>query len=187
MSDYCTTSQPDAGLAYFYFDFNDEEKRQPSLLIRSIMFQLCLRHKASWIELQKLYDSCSNTTMPLRDEVITGLIDRTIDQLPRTYIILDALDECRDREDLLDFVTTISAGHRSTLHLLVTSRECDITKRMLDFGALRIDMREEVVDEDIFAYINHHLEKDERLRMWDQVPSAYDNIRDGLMAKAKGM
>ena len=38
-----------------------------------------------------------------------------------TYILLDALDECTDREDLLEFIEALMDWNVKGLHVLATS------------------------------------------------------------------
>ncbi len=49
-------------------------------------------------------------------------LSRVVDTFPRAYIILDALDECPSRYDLLNFLEDKAKWKPEQLKVLVTSR-----------------------------------------------------------------
>ena len=127
----------------------------------------------------------------MRSQQAFDLIQKTIDRLPKTYIIVDALDECQDREALLKFLRHLCSFNPSKLHLLATSRECDITKRLSANVTCAMNIQSAVVDKDIEVYIDHLLENDDQLQKWREVSvrgiGAFEYIKSGLMLKANGM
>lgn len=71
-----------------------------------------------------------------------------IQEFPQTYIILDALDECADREGLMEVLEKIAGWKLQNLHLLVTSRkERDIERSLDRFVA--VCLHSELADKDI--------------------------------------
>lgn len=188
---HCTDTQPDAVVIYYYFDFNDYTKRNTRLFVNYVLYNLCRRHPESFAELQKQYEAAINTSKRLSWDTATKLIHQTISRLPKTYIIVDALDECQDREPLLQFLRDLSISNRQQLHILATSRECDITERLKSHLTQKVDIKSAVVDRDIELYIAHLLKTDELLQKWRNISiegkEAFKYIEDGLMKKADGM
>src|SRR5215471_2646841 len=85
------------GFAYFYFDFNDGEKQRHENLIRSLITQLSAKSAKVPEALQALYSlSEGGQHQPSKDGLVTTL-QSILGDFPKTYIILDALDECADR------------------------------------------------------------------------------------------
>jgi hypothetical protein len=85
-------SQPDTAVGYFYFDFNDAEKRVSSMAIRSLLFQFA-QHKGEGLQsLQQLYQRCGNgQQQPSKDTIQLFLLD-TIRAIGVNFIVLDALE-----------------------------------------------------------------------------------------------
>jgi hypothetical protein len=85
---------------------------------------------------------------------------RTFDE---TYIILDALDECRERQELLDDIETFAEWRTERLHILATSRrEKEIEERIepLIHDQGRICIQSALVNDDIRAYTHERLQTD---------------------------
>ena len=75
-----------------------------------------------------------------------------IQDLPQSYIVLDALDECTQRAELVEIFETMMGWKVPNLHLLVTSRrEHDIESSLKGYVDPRnsICLQSEVVDQDI--------------------------------------
>jgi hypothetical protein len=92
-----------------------------------------------------------------------------IQDLPQSYIMLDALDECTQRAELMEIFETMVGWKVPNLHLLVTSRrERDIESSLEGFVGPQnsICLQSEVVDKDIQRYVQQRLSDDKRLRKW---------------------
>lgn len=113
---------PGKVVAYFYFDFNDVQKQNSELMLRSLISQLsqqCVKISAG---LDTLFSSCeSGQRQPSLDALLEAM-QKLIQEFPQSYIILDALDECTDRAELMSIVETIAGWQLQKLRLLVTSR-----------------------------------------------------------------
>jgi hypothetical protein len=95
-------------MAYFYFDFNDGKKQRHESLIRSLIVQLSTQNEKYTEALHALYShSQSGKYQPSYDGLV-GTLQSMLQSYPKTYIILDALDECTDREELLTFLQEVS-------------------------------------------------------------------------------
>jgi Cdc6-like AAA superfamily ATPase len=175
---------------YFFFDFNDEQKQDPEKMLRSLLCQLsqqCIKIPPS---LDTLYSSCeSGQRQPSTHELLETLRQMILD-LPQAYVLLDALDECLLRADLMDMLETIAGWRLQNSHLLVTSRrERDIEDSLDTFvdNQHRICLQSTVVDKDIQQYVRQRLSDDKRLTKWKRDATIMGDIEAALMDGAKGM
>ena len=177
-----------SAVLYFYFDFNDAEKQRHEKMIRSVICQLS-KHCADSV-LQDLYSSCSDGSRQPTEETLLNTIHHMIASLGDTYIILDALDECEDRDELLTDLEEIMSWEDANLHVLATSRrEQDIDARLTSLSneQKRINIQSSVVNADIRTYIHDRLQIDRKLKRWQKDPKVQQEIENTLMKKANGM
>jgi len=181
-----TNAHPTTGVSYFYFDFNDSYKQSSRNAIRSLLFQFAVQIPDCLQDLKQLHQNCKNGHEQPAEDEIRSLLRDTIAHTEQKYIILDALDECMDREDLLIFLRKLVKSKQTGLHILVTSRgERDIEEQLRAIADHVVNIQSAVVDEDIRVYIRDQLTNDKSLKEWP--PSVQDVITTELMAKAAGM
>ena len=177
-------------VAYFYFDFNDAEKQESDKMIRSLVKQLYALSPNNSGQLETLFSSCSNgEQQPSSDDLMQAL-KNLMKGFHKTYIILDALDECTDRQELLEIIEEIQNWQLSGLHMLLTSRKLtdieDTLNPMTNVNT-RICIQSAAVDADIEIYVRHRLQTDKKLRRWQNHAQAQKEINETLKAKADGM
>ncbi|KAI1137360.1 hypothetical protein F5Y05DRAFT_414517 [Hypoxylon sp. FL0543] len=113
--------------AGYYFNAREDEKRNVSRLLRSLVLQLCrteedLPPKLEELRNKSLLHDVSNDDLL---EILEALVKRKMS----TYIVIDALDECdasiesKEVERLVEFIRFLASLNAPNLHLLVTSRE----------------------------------------------------------------
>ena len=179
-------SEATAAVAYFYFDFNDSDKQRTEKLIRSLIVQLsaqCLHLPTS---LQSAYSRSQNGQNQLTVEDLKTLLCQMLESFDSTYILLDALDECADREDLLNFIEALMGWNAVGLHILATSRkENDITTSLEPLVTCQLCVQGALVDADIHVYILDRLSNDVKLRKWSA--NVQKEVEDALMRGAEGM
>ena len=173
------------GIAYFFFDGRDgqTELQLHNKFIRSLISQLSdTRHGGIPVRLKELYEKCGNQ-QPLDDQ-LQDTLRHILEGLSDAYIVIDALDECTDRQKTLDWVvacTEQNVGKR--LHIVVTSRlEQDIGEV---FGALdqhSIDVGETTANEDITTYLEHQV----KLQFQQYDEDTRKKIKNSLTEGAEG-
>lgn len=181
-------TKPDSAVLYFYFDFNDAEKQQPEKMIRSLICQLSM-YCADSI-LHNLYSSYSNGRRQPSGEVLLNTLHQMMTSLGDIYVILDALDECAERDELLPDLEEVVSWEDTDLHLLITSRrETDIEETLtpLSDRQNRFAIQSARVDADIRTYIHRRLQIDRKLKRWQKEPNVQIEIEDTLTRKADGM
>lgn len=179
-------SQTDTAASYFYFDFNDTEKQSSRKAVRSLLFQLAPQVHDGLPLLEQLYQKCASGQQQPTEPMVRSLFQDIIDRIKSKYIILDALDECTDREAFLGFLHELVNSSRQGLHLMVTSRrEGDIENHLSAIANHSINIQNTAVDEDIRAYIHDQLATDTKLKKWS--PEVHDEIITVMVEKAGGM
>ena len=100
------------------------------------------------------------------------------------YIILDALDECSERDKVLDWVQAIIVHKNKNLrlHLITTSRpEKDISDKFNSYHY--VDVVKASENHDIEVYLDHQLQAG-----WQKWPPEIQNeIKSTLKKQADGM
>ena len=179
-------SEPTVAVACFYFDFKDLDKQRTEGLIRSLIMQLsaqCLHLPAS---LQSAYSRSQNGQHQLTVDDLKNLLRQVLESFHSTYILLDALDECTDREDLLEFIEALMGWNANELHVLATSRkENEIATSLEPLVTCQLCIQSALVDADIHIHILDRLSTDVKLKKWPA--SVQKEIEDALRRGAKGM
>ena len=185
-------SSDKVAVVYFYFDFNDAEKQKPVNMIRSLVSQLNEQCSESHEILRPLFSSCNNGGTQPGVEKLVDVFQDIVQGLDESFIILDALDECpeRERPGLFETIKRIHGFDLPQLHMLLTSRSLtDIEEILVPLtkpqNRARIDSA--IVDRDISAYVDEQLRCDVGLKRWRKVPQVQEEIKENLMKKADGM
>jgi KaiC/GvpD/RAD55 family RecA-like ATPase len=173
---------------YFYFDFNNPQKRKADLMVRSILAQLL--HKCTKVPaaLAAFSPSRGEQNPPL--SICVDAIRQIVAQMPRVFLVLDALDECDSREELLEVIMSMSDWEAQTFHVLLTSRkERDIEDAVVQIihSENMVPLRSQNVDPDVRAYIRKRLSKDRSLEKWRKDAKVQEEIERVLMRKVQGM
>ena len=107
-----------------------------------------------------LYKSCGEFQQPSDEELHIVLCD-ILDRFLQAYIMIDALDECTDREKTLNWANKLISDvncNAANLHVVVTSRpERDIHDFFAVLDLHSIDVGE-MNTKDIVEYLNLHME-----------------------------
>jgi hypothetical protein len=177
-------------VVYFYFDFNDTEKQSSQLMIRSLISQLSQPFVKIPATLDMLFSSCADGQRQPSSDGLLEAAHNLIREFQHVYIVLDALDECTDRAELMATLERIADWKDAELHLLVTSRkERDIESSLENIvdSQNTICLQSGLVDKDIFKYVRQRLSVDKRLSKWQKDPEIRHEIEMALMKGAHGM
>lgn len=121
------------GYAYFYFDSRnaDDDLVSFEALLRSLLSQLSHRCGGLPVALKDLYHDHGDGHARPSLESLSDALREIIAGFDRVYIVIDSLDECRDRFELVQWIQTMTGWNSDRLHLLFTSRpEPDIRKHI---------------------------------------------------------
>ena len=117
-------------------------------------------------------------------------MQQMIQEFDETFIVLNALDECNKRQELLITLEEIARWRTGKLHILATSRiEQDIAVSLealvQDQGISHI--QNALVNNDIRIYVRERLQTYRGLERWQNRPEVQFEIETTLMSKADGM
>ena len=158
-------SEPTRAKAYFYFDFNDSRKQMTENLLRSLVTQFSAQDHRIPESLQSAYSQSQNGQQQPTIEILTPILRQVLENIGSAYIVLDALDECTDREVLLELLEVIMGWKLEYLHILVTSRkEQDIAESLESLVTCQLDIRSSYVASDIRIHILERLANDSKLK-----------------------
>jgi hypothetical protein len=175
-------------VAFFYFDYNDDQKQTLEAAIRSLISQLWSLCSEVPETIRGLWKSNPG---PYRKGVLSNreLVDHfkgSCKGFGKVQVILDALDESSDRAPLLAFLEEIVRHSDWNIQLIVTSRqEQDIVETMMTLFLHPVSLDNEFITADIRRHVHSSVEHD---RMLKRMPTRVkDRIEDVLTQKAHGM
>lgn len=174
---------PTFACVYFFFDNRTAQADQS------------LHHKFLRSIIRQLADNSDEVPAPLVDlyghgnqQPLTASLQLTaqklIGRLERAYIIIDALDECTDRERTLMWIEQLIQWKSGKVQILISSRpEADIRERFDSSPSVTwISLVGRSADADIEVYVNAMLA---RMVRWDA--QITERVRHVLIAGAHGM
>jgi hypothetical protein len=174
------------GIAYFYFDFNNPQKQRYENLVRSLIIQFYAQCPHTPNALAMIYSQNHNgNRQPNTDDLMT-MLEVVIRCFEHSYIIIDALDECVEQDDLLNWIGKVVDWRLDSLHMLATSREEQDIKDCLGprfSGQIRIQST--LIDQDILLHVRQTLQSDTKLKKWPE--KVHREIEETLMEGADGM
>ena len=177
------------GVAYFYFDFNNRAQQYFDTMLRSLISQLWLQNRENANAVDALYSACDSGASQPSLDMLKKALKELAQSFGDTFFILDALDECQERKDLMPYIEEMAVWKFSGLHMLLTSRKekdiDDSLSTILD-DEQRICIQSAQVEGDIRSYVRSRIRTDRELKKW-QRPEVQTEIETVLMEKAGGM
>lgn len=153
--------------------------------MRSLVQQLSMNNNGRGSkELEKLFQNCQYGQREPSLHELQDTLNHLIHQMSDVYIIIDAIDECEEYEDTIEFLSDLEHSNNKNLHLMATSRP-DILFRS------SFDMRQEIMvsisenatsaKDDLMIYIIETLQNDAKLRRWskDVLSEIETKLRNG--------
>ena len=180
-----SASNQESTLLYFYFDIQDPTKQTSGQLIRSLISQGLTQVPVIPLALKNLYNQCSQGTIQPTLESLIVTFHTLLLRQDGTYVIIDAMDECTDREAMLNMITQILSW-KTNIRILATSRrERDIFQALQSLTTHQIYIEDSLVDADIRTFISQKLRNDATFKKWP--PEIHSEIETTLVKGAHGM
>ncbi|KAF8242728.1 hypothetical protein K440DRAFT_671146 [Wilcoxina mikolae CBS 423.85] len=160
--DFLSDQNLDA-LAYFYCNRGEPERRDPEVILRTLVSQLASSGPDQPLKQcvlddfeRRKRDGFASGLPTIEDS--TAMLKELVDSYPQCMIVIDALDECDQtkRGRLLTALSSIASQASSKIRIFLTSRdEHDITRhmRMRDTPNLYITARDNSDDIERFVRI----------------------------------
>ncbi|KAF8557491.1 ankyrin, partial [Imleria badia] len=176
-------------LVFFYCDFRNERSTSASEVMRSLLSQLLQQLDRHMVDPGGLVDEL----IKQRDEGASTISNATRlarrvscaakQFIQQPFVVIDALDECKNIEELLDALTELNKG---SVRLFVTSRPLQIIKESYSgLPSISMDMMKYAVSTDIRLHVTRELDSHRRLRIVHT--SLKKEINSALCEKADGM
>lgn len=189
MVDFLESDLPSQGigLAFIYCNHKENQLQRKEYFLGAIVRQIVERRKVIPQEVRTLFGKHrGKSTWPTCTEYL-NLLHCLAKECSEVYIIIDALDECIDKDGRLiwsDLITTLK-GSVTNMRLLYTSRHIDDTAGTLS-GSTRIDIH--ASEADIRTYVQGQLQsKPVLLQFCQEDPTLQNNILQEVVSKADGM
>uniref|UniRef100_A0A0D2YDA8 NACHT domain-containing protein n=1 Tax=Fusarium oxysporum (strain Fo5176) TaxID=660025 RepID=A0A0D2YDA8_FUSOF len=143
----------------FFFDFSDPRKQKLEDLLRSLADQLYHTGNEAARRLDSLFTSHDDGRRQPDTGALSACVDTMIQIAGKVFIIIDALDECTKREELLHWIRGLAS---SNAQLLVTGRpeaefQGEIPRSFDERNCVLLD--KQAVNTDIRSYVNATLEQ----------------------------
>jgi NACHT domain len=185
-----------ASLAFFYFDFREDQKKELRGLLSSLLVQLCHQSDSYYHILSDFYLEHAKGSRHPSDDALARCLKELLKLpgLPPVYIIVDALDECPStsafpspRSEVLNLLEELIISQIPNLRICVTSRpETDIKDVLNDLIFRSISLHEQSKQKkDIEEYIKSAINTHPKNRRWKAEHK--ELVIDVLTRKADGM
>ena len=167
-----------ATLAYFYFDFQDEQKQNVRNVVTSLLVQLSAYSKPCCDIIYRLYSAHGKGMQQPSNLLLINCLKEMLVAAAQhpIFIVMDALDECPDlglptpREAVLSLIKDLVYLHLQVpnLHIFVTSRpEVDIQTRLKPLAINAISLQDESRQKAVISnYVSSVMSSDEQMRQW---------------------
>jgi hypothetical protein len=177
------------GLCFAYFTVGDVSFRHKDLLILALFRQLCQDQDdiPGW-----LWQAKSDGRDPLETASVSNLV-ALASRYRQTYIVLDGLDECpeRERQSVLELIVAIRQANATFKIFLTSRRENDIARCFSRKGVIQLQTSSDGNSADIESFIYQetlrlrHSSGVKRLKV--KSDTLFNNIVSTLTEKADGM
>ncbi|KAF5548835.1 het-E-1 heterokaryon incompatibility protein [Fusarium mexicanum] len=177
-------------LAFFYCKRDEENRRNPQHILRSILRQLStplqeIERGTIHVALKDLPTRLELNGTTFDVSTCEQLIGRLIEDYSRTTVVLDALDECdrNTREELMRVLSNLTNGS-SKLRVFISSRhDEDILRHFSSTPVMMIQATDN--EEDISSFVQDKLFRDTR---WVDISSEFqEEVKSVFHEKSQGM
>ncbi|KAN0075094.1 hypothetical protein V8E54_007705 [Elaphomyces granulatus] len=152
-------------LSYFFIQGTDSKSNTATAVLRCLIWMMLIQNPSLIPHFKKEHDPIGpryfdrNTFEALSEVFDNMLADPS---LSRTYLIVDALDECVNKQELIKLLRLISATAEksSKVKWLVSSRyRSDIESQLKERARLDLELNAQSISRAVDAYIDHKLSK----------------------------
>ncbi|KAF7985889.1 hypothetical protein HWV62_43772 [Athelia sp. TMB] len=159
-----------------------EWKRRPEQIL--CIYGAPYRHGKIPEVLRDMYQSHGSGRESPSIKSLRDTLQRVVNDYDHFYIMIDSVDECGDRAELLDWIQSFASGNVERIHLLFTSRpEPDITNRLSLITHIRlVNIQGQTVRRDIADFVDKRLLL---LSKWNKVLK--ELVKTTLVDGADGM
>ena len=179
----------EVGLAYFYTDYKESQKKEPSQILCTLLSQLAKNNKHIFQRVQSFFQEQRKENpayCPRLEEIRSNFNSFIAGTFKKVILVVDAIDECNSRKCITSSLRTIKEACPS-VKILVSSREEHEISRAFK-GLPRTRMKESDVMVDIESYVT--FEVDSRIKEKTLKIRSHETkqiVCDTLVKKSEGM
>lgn len=184
-----STLQGDEVLVFFYCDFRNERSTSAAEVMRSLLSQLLQKFRRFAVDPGDLIGELIEERdggAPTIDHfmLLSRHVSRAAKQFShQPFLVIDALDECKDVELLLGALVELQKGG---IRIFVTSRPLQVIREIFSgLPSISMDVMQHAVSTDIRLHARRELDSHRRLRILDS--NLKNEIYFTLCNKAGGM
>ncbi|KAF8695674.1 hypothetical protein AX14_001763 [Amanita brunnescens Koide BX004] len=175
----------DAFVAYFYCDYKSDKKTLPMNILRSLLCQLISGFQPPLPPtVADLLETCSSASSP-RTSLLTNIISKITNEYSTVSFVIDGMDECRDRAEILPELHQLSG----CIRLFITSRdEDDIRESFQHYRKRELSISRNDTSRDIERLVVETVQNHIRAYpLFVKNPSIIDEIIQTVVGQADGM
>ncbi|KAF2175317.1 hypothetical protein K469DRAFT_756296 [Zopfia rhizophila CBS 207.26] len=178
-------SDASVGIAYLYCNFRRQHEQKPGDLLASLLKQLVQKKSSLPEDLKSLYQRHKDKkTRPSINE-LSGALQSVVVGLSRTFILIDALDECQASYQERDRLLSVGFTPQAEAHINLFATSRPVPEFNIHFeGCLSKDIRARY--NDVLSYVNGRMSNLRRPRI-SKYPDLQDAIRREVVKAADGM
>ncbi|VUC26885.1 unnamed protein product [Clonostachys rosea] len=189
--DYLKEELPDHTIIYFFFDFTSDDMQNVSNLVASLIFQLFVESPEARKVLDKEFTNHKNGFQKPSASKLSQILAEMIRASGNVFIVIDALDECTERMNLLDWLkTNLLKDDYPDVSVLLTGRpgaEFENHLRPAIGNENCIPINVEMVNRDIWFYVMDLMRTDTCFLRWEAHPDVLEKIQNAIIEKSDGM
>jgi len=163
-------------------------KRTVLGMIRSLTAQIIGPRETLPKEITELYKQGEQSHhSPLSSiSTLLKILKGCLDYPGQKYLMIEALDECDEQEDLLEVLKDLANVKNGNLHIFVTARPTtDIMDELRPIATQCVSLGDSKTDQDIARYVHYQVFSHPKLKGWPQ--EVKEEIERKLGEKAQGM
>jgi Cdc6-like AAA superfamily ATPase len=183
--EYLQINQENSSIAYLYCNVGRQHEQTLENLLKSILKQLVQTQPNLPKSVKDLYERHKKNQSQPRLQEISEILQTIISLDSRTFIIVDALDECQNRDGCRDnLLSQIFALQTKTrLNIFATSRHQEVETQFS--GCISLEIR--AIEEDIKSYLNDQISLWEKSHCDTLDDDLRDRIKTEITKEAEGM
>ena len=174
----------DAALAYFYFDYREQDRQTPDDFVASLLRQIAVRKVDFPQSLLDFYEHYRNERAQDATDDLFAIFRQIYTSFEKCYIIIDALDECKSSLYRKEILKIVSGLDLQIVRLFVTSRPHvhDIKQTFLHAQQIEVEASEQ----DVRSYC-HRMIEDSQSTLDFIDDSLKEEVADAVTKNAQGM
>lgn len=171
-------------MAYFYFDYRDQDQQKPISFVKSILRQVATHAAGLPQPLMGFHERYKRDLAECSMTDLLRVFKDVCAPFDKVYVVLDALDECRSKDHRKEVLRCLSSLDLGITRLFVTSRSHphDIKQHFAGIEPIQI----QATEADLNTYCNRMMELSESTRELVNGPLK-DEIAATISRNAQGM